>query len=68
MGYIFLFLVGFGVSVVGGVSLIAYINFLPAGLEWSDYFIFIRSRAECYFLPIGLLLMAFVLNRFPNNP
>ncbi|WP_156289002.1 hypothetical protein [Oceanobacillus salinisoli] len=68
MGYVFLFLLGFGLAVTGGVTLIAYLNFLPAGLIWADYFIFISSRIECYFLPLGFLLMAIVISRFPNNP
>ncbi|RKQ32623.1 hypothetical protein [Oceanobacillus halophilus] len=68
MGYIFVFLIGFGLAVTGGVTLIAYLNFLPAGLSWSDYFIFITGRIECYFLPLGIILMAIVIYRFPNNP
>ncbi|MEC5423613.1 hypothetical protein QGM71_08930 [Virgibacillus sp. C22-A2] len=68
MGYIFLFLIGFGLAVSGGVTIIAYMNFLPAGLTWMEYFNFIIGRLECYFLPIGVLLMSLVLYRFPNNP
>ncbi|AXI08780.1 hypothetical protein CUC15_07560 [Oceanobacillus zhaokaii] len=67
MGYIFVFLIGFGLAVTGGVTMIAYLNFLPAGLSWADYFIFIQGRIECYFLPIGILIMAFVIYRFPNR-
>ncbi|GAA0447645.1 MAG: hypothetical protein ACQEWU_17385 [Bacillota bacterium] len=67
MGYVFIFLMGFGFSVMGGVTIIAYMNFLPAGLSWGEYFTFIASRMECYFLPIGIIIMAIVLARFPNN-
>lgn len=67
MGYIFVFLIGFGLAVSGGVSLIAYLNFLPAGVSWLEYFLFIRERIECYFLPIGLLLMIIVIYRYPNK-
>ena len=67
MGYIFLFFVGFGMAVAGGVTLIAYTNFLPAGISWLEYFVFIQSRIECYFLPIGILLMAFVIYHFPSK-
>lgn len=66
MGYIFIFLIGFGLAVTGGVTIIAYMNFLPAGLSWADYFIFISGRIECYFLLIGLAIMAYVLYRYPN--
>lgn len=67
MPYLFLFLIGFGLAVSGGVTLIAYLNFLPAGLSWSDYFIFVSGRIECYFLPIGILLMTIVMLRLPNK-
>jgi hypothetical protein len=68
MGHIFIFLIGFGLAVTGGVTLIAYMNFLPAGVSWSEYFIFISGRLECYFLPIGLILMTFVIYTYPNRP
>lgn len=68
MGHTILFLVGFGMAVAGGVTLIAYTNFLPAGISWFGYLAFIQNRIEVYFLPIGILLMAFVIYRFPNKP
>ncbi|MFD1850938.1 hypothetical protein [Oceanobacillus bengalensis] len=68
MGYIFTFLIGFGLAVIGGVTLIAYLNFLPAGLSWGDYFIYTTGRIECYFFPVGLVIMALVLYLYPNNP
>ncbi|MFC3040584.1 hypothetical protein ACFOGI_10035 [Virgibacillus xinjiangensis] len=67
MGYIFLFLIGFGLAVSGGVTLIAYLNFLPAGLSWLDYFVFVKGRMETYLLPIGLLIMSIIIYRFPNR-
>ncbi|MFS0752180.1 hypothetical protein [Oceanobacillus sp. 1P07AA] len=66
MGYVFLFLVGFGMAVTGGVTMIAYMNFLPAGLSWIDYFVFVAGRLECYFLPIGVCLMLITLQRYPK--
>ncbi|WP_077623064.1 hypothetical protein [Sediminibacillus massiliensis] len=66
MGYAFLFMIGFGMAVSGGVTLIIYLNFLPAGLSWFNYFLFIQGRVECYFLPAGLLIMMFALYKFPN--
>ncbi|CDQ40651.1 MULTISPECIES: hypothetical protein [Virgibacillus] len=67
MGYVFLFLMGFGFAVMGGVTIIAYMNFLPAGLSWGEYFSFILSRIECYFLPIGIVMMSLVISRLPNK-
>jgi len=68
MGYIFLFLIGFGLAVTGGVTLIAYMNFLPAGVSWGEYSLFVSGRLECYFLPIGLLIMTFVIYTSPFKP
>ncbi|MFD1360171.1 hypothetical protein [Lentibacillus salinarum] len=67
MVLIFLFLTGFGLAVSGGVSIIAYMNFLPVGVSWGEYIIFIVGRPECYFFPTGILLMAVALFRYPNN-
>ncbi|WP_087973310.1 hypothetical protein [Oceanobacillus rekensis] len=66
MGYIFFFLIGFGLAVTGGVTIIAYLNFLPVGMSWVDYFIFISGRIECYFLPVGILIMSAILYRYQN--
>ncbi|WP_226037659.1 hypothetical protein [Aquibacillus saliphilus] len=68
MGYILLFLIGFGLTVSGGVTLITYLNFIPAGLSWLDYFIFIQGRIECYLFPIGIIILAIAINKLPNIP
>ncbi len=67
MGYLLLFLIGFGLAVSGGVTIIAYMNFLPAGISWFDYFMFIKGRLECYFLPIGFIMMLIAIHRFPEK-
>ncbi len=67
MGYILLFLIGFGLAVSGGITLIIYLNFLPVGISWLDYILFVKGRVECYLLPLGILIIAFVLYRYPNN-
>jgi len=64
MGYFILFLVGFGLAVSGGVTIIAYMNFLPAGISWIEYFMFIKGRIECYFLPVGIIFMFIAIQRF----
>jgi hypothetical protein len=51
---LFLFLIGFGISVAGGVSTIAYLNVLTHGHGLYDYFLFISRRVECYLLPLGV--------------
>lgn len=67
MGYFLLFLIGFGLAISGGVTIIAYMNFLPAGISWIEYFMFIRGRIECYFLPVGFILMIIAIHRFPEK-
>ncbi|WP_010529931.1 hypothetical protein [Lentibacillus jeotgali] len=67
MVLLILFLIGFGLAVSGGVTIIAYMNFLPVGVSWADYMIFVAGRPECYFLPAGILLMSITLFRHPNN-
>lgn len=67
MGYILLFLIGFGLAVSGGITIISYMNFLPAGVTWGEYFLFIQTRIECYFLPIGFILIVYAIHRMPRN-
>ncbi|ENH96174.1 hypothetical protein J416_12222 [Gracilibacillus halophilus YIM-C55.5] len=58
-----LFLVGFGLSISGGVSIILYLNFIPAGLSFLDYLIIMQTKIECYFFLFGILLMGLALQR-----
>jgi hypothetical protein len=55
---LFIFLTGFGLAVVGGVSTIAYLNLITTGHNFGEYLSFISRRAECYMLPLGVLLFA----------
>src|SRR5699024_4670828 len=60
MGYFILFLVGFGLAVSGGVTIIAYMNFLLAGISWLEYFFILIDRIEFIFLLVGFgLVVAF---------
>lgn len=65
MGNVLLFIIGFGFAIAGGVTIIAYLNFLPAGITWVEYIIFIRGRIEVYFLPIGILMVTIAIFRTP---
>ncbi|MCZ0703924.1 hypothetical protein OWO01_11950 [Natronobacillus azotifigens] len=67
MFYATLFLIGFGLSVAGGVTIILYLNLIPAGLSWQGYVMFIFSRSECYLFFIGVILIAISVNRLSNN-
>ncbi|RDU35651.1 hypothetical protein DRW41_17725 [Neobacillus piezotolerans] len=55
---VFFLLTGFGFSVSGGISLVAYLNVFAAGMGYLDYFQFISSRPECYLLPAGMAIVA----------
>ena len=54
----FLFLIGFGISVAGGISMIAYLNLFATGMSIMEFVKFLVSRPESYLLPIGILLVA----------
>lgn len=64
LGMILLFLVGFGLAIAGGVTIIAYMNFLPAGISWLEYFMFIKTRIECYLFPLGLIMIAIAIHLY----
>ena len=51
------FLIGFGLSILGGVSCIMYLNLLTAGFTIQEYFEFVFERTECYLLAAGVLMM-----------
>ena len=52
-----IFLTGFGFAVAGGTVTITYLNLVPAGLSWWEFFILIQTRVECYLFPVGVLLI-----------
>jgi hypothetical protein len=64
LGFVILFLIGFGLMVAGGITLIAYLNFLPAGITWTEYFLFIKGRIESYFIFIGFIFINIALRLF----
>ncbi|WP_316571082.1 hypothetical protein [Neobacillus sp. YIM B06451] len=55
---LFFLLTGFGISVSGGISLVAYLNVFAAGMGYWDYLKFISEKPECYLLPIGVTIVA----------
>ncbi|KAB8139168.1 hypothetical protein F9U64_01905 [Gracilibacillus oryzae] len=63
MIYALFFLLGFGFAISGGMSIILYLNFIPAGLTFLDYLSIIQTKIECYFFIAGLIMMGFALNK-----
>ncbi|MCH1626216.1 hypothetical protein MJG50_12820 [Fredinandcohnia sp. SECRCQ15] len=62
----FIFLIGFGLAIIGGVSTIAYLNLLTTGYKFYEYLHFISRKIECYLLIIGLL-MVWISIYFPTK-
>jgi hypothetical protein len=60
-----LLLVGFTLTVSGGVSTIAYLNLLATGYDIFDYIFYITKRIECYLLVVGILIIWFSIY-FPS--
>ena len=54
---IFLFLIGFGLTTIGFVYIICYINLISLGYNFFDYVNFIIRRIECLSALIGIILM-----------
>ena len=57
----FLFLIGFGFSIIGFMYIILYLNYLTIGYTFSEYLSFIVKRLECWFSLLGIFLMTFVI-------
>lgn len=59
---IFLFLFGFGLTVIGFVYIISYLNLLTLGYNFLYYVNFIIRRIECLYAPIGIILILISIN------
>lgn len=57
MTRIFFFLVGFGLTIIGSIYIICYLNLLTIGYNFGEYVNFISRRFECYYAVIGLIIM-----------
>lgn len=54
---ILFFLIGFGLTVIGLVYIISYLNLLTVGYNFKEYVQFIIRRIECLNALIGFLIM-----------
>lgn len=61
MTRVFFFLVGFGLTIIGSIYIICYLNLLTIGYNFSEYVNFISRRLECYYTIIGLITMVLSL-------
>ena len=53
----FLFLLGFGLTTIGFVYIICYLNLLTIGYNFFDFVNFIIRRIECINAIIGIIIM-----------
>ena len=56
---IFLFLLGYALTVIGFVYIISYINLFTIGYNFFEYVYFIVRRIECLYTLIGISLILF---------
>jgi len=54
---IFFFLVGFGLTLIGLIFIISYLNLLSIGYNFLEYVNFIIRRLECLYAIIGIVIM-----------
>ena len=53
----FLFLLGFGLTTIGFVYIICYLNLLTIGYNFIDFVNFIIRRIECLNAIFGIIIM-----------
>lgn len=58
---VFFFLIGFGLTVVGGVYIISYLNLLTIGYNFLEYVNFIIRRIECLSAFAGIILISLAI-------
>ena len=58
---IFIFLVGFGLSIVGLMYMIGYLNLLTMGYSLLEYLEFIIKRGECLIAIIGFIMITYAI-------
>lgn len=56
-----LFLIGFGLSTIGFVYIITYLNYLSVGYTFLEYLKLIFTRFECLLAVIGIILISLVV-------
>lgn len=64
---VFLFLVGFGFTVIGLTFIITYLNLTTMGYSILDYIKFIVRRFECVMCFIGIIFINIALYKKGDN-
>ena len=55
------FLIGFGLSIIGFMYIIMYLNYLEIGYTFIEYLTLISKRFECLLAPIGIIIISIVV-------
>lgn len=55
------FLIGFGLTVIGFVFIISYLNLMTIGYNFLEYVNFISRQIECLYAIFGLIIMALTI-------
>ena len=64
---ILFFLIGFGLSIIGFMYIIMYLNYLEIGYTYLEYLKLILGRSECLLALIGLLIISIVFLKGGRN-
>ncbi len=56
-----IFLIGFGLAIIGFIYIIAYLNYLVIGYTFSEYLIFIITHMESLLAFWGILLISIAI-------
>lgn len=64
---VFFFLFGFGLTIIGCVYIIIYLNLLTVGYNFLEYVNFIIKRLECWNALFGIIIMLLCLFKEAKN-
>ncbi|MDD2435475.1 MAG: hypothetical protein PHO63_04395 [Bacilli bacterium] len=51
------FLTGFGLTVIGCIYIISYLNLMTLGYNFGEYVKFISRQIECLYALIGIIIL-----------
>ena len=63
----FFFLIGFGLTIIGSIYIIIYLNLTTIGYNFLEYVKFIIGRVECLNFIFGIIIMFLSLNKEDKN-
>jgi len=63
----FFFLLGFGLTIIGSVYIIIYLNLTTMGYNFLEYVNFIIRRIECLNFLFGIVIMILSLYKEDKN-